>query len=170
MVWAQYKKVYGTSLEVKVLDVAAETLLHYLWNSPLHRRRMVPGRRRNMLYDSREESSYVVFRRPSCKCDTALFLCYSDELFCSNFWTRRNTMSNELSGKGRSSASPCFHSIPSVTPARAASSFARSKSSGVRSIPITFPPALHAVMAVMPVPHATSSTCSPRLTLAARTK
>ncbi len=81
-----------------------------------------------------------------------------------------NTMSNELSGKGRSSASPCFHSIPSVTPARAASSFARSKSSGVRSIPITFPPALHAVMAVMPVPHATSSTCSPRLTLAARTK
>ena len=25
MVWAQYRKVYGTSLEVKVLDVAAET-------------------------------------------------------------------------------------------------------------------------------------------------
>jgi len=38
MVWAQYRKVYGTSLEVKVLDVAAETLLYCLWNSPLHRR------------------------------------------------------------------------------------------------------------------------------------
>ena len=65
-----------------------------------------------------------------------------------------NTMSNELSGKGRSSASPCFHSIPYIKPARAASSFARTKRSGVMSIPITFAPALHAVMAVMPIPHA----------------
>jgi hypothetical protein len=88
MVWAQYRKVYSTSLEVKVLDVAAETLLYCLWNSPLHRRRRAPRRRRDMLYDSREESSYIMFRRPSCKCDTAPFFRYSDELFCSNLWTR----------------------------------------------------------------------------------
>jgi hypothetical protein len=35
MIRAQYKYVYGTSFEAKILDVAAEALPCYFWNCPL---------------------------------------------------------------------------------------------------------------------------------------
>lgn len=67
------------------------------------------------------------------------------------------TISNELSSNGRSSTSHSFHSI----------SFASANSSVVKSTPVTLaaPPSLLAVIAVLPVPHATSNTLSSKETL-----
>jgi len=79
-----------------------------------------------------------------------------------------NTISNDPSSNGRLSALPSLQSIP-LTFAIDSSSFACVKSSGAMSIPVTFAPALRAVMAVLPNPHAISNTEFMGLTLASLT-
>jgi hypothetical protein len=84
----------------------------------------------------------------------------------ATFWRGANitpnvdsTRSKLASSNGSASASPSIHSI--VTSAAAARSRAASKSSGVRSSPVTSAPACAARIAALPVPVATSRTVIP---------
>ncbi|MER5175160.1 MAG: hypothetical protein ABJB76_05800 [Candidatus Nitrosocosmicus sp.] len=82
-------------------------------------------------------------------------------MWSKNIWPKRDdTTSNDSSSYGRSSTFPSFHSI-SCTSTKIASSFARTKSSGVKSTPATLAPVISlAVIAVLPVPYTISRTRS----------
>ena len=69
------------------------------------------------------------------------------------------TRSKLSSSNGSASTSPSTHSTS--TPVAAARARAAGKCSGVRSTPVTRPPASAAGIATLPVPHATSSTAAP---------
>ena len=78
-----------------------------------------------------------------------------------------STTSKLSSSNGSASTSPSTQST--ATPAALARDRAAGKCSGVRSTPVTRPPARAAGIATLPVPQATSSTASPGRTPARST-